>query len=597
MPWRRLLLPLALVCSGFAALAVEVLWLRLLSRLLGGSAQAVAAILVAYMGGLAIGSAAAARRADRWDQAKCQQYYVRAGAVDLGGGVDRDDPARRAARRTGWMAGQRPGRGHRGSRCDSPPLCWRCSSDHGHGRDPPPGGPRGGANPQGSFLRGTALLYAANTLGAAGGALAAPFLLLPMGVRAAALVAACGSLVAAGLASLYTAPGQGVPEAPAPGPAPRSAAPVLSIAALACCSGAAALGLEVLWTRWLTPLAGSSTHSFGIVLALVLLGIVVGSGLVSLAGKRIADPASLAGLLAILGALLAAALMPLIDRIPDEFLRLVSNGELNTRSSATTLLTVAALVIIPGTVCFGAVLPLAARAARAQGDDGARAVGMVYSVNTVGALAASASVGLVLIPTIGLGRTVAALLLPSVLMGTFIVCMRSGNRLHQALTIALGLGGVWAVLAAHTPSAMRAAAAVYHPRKGAVRLGRVLYYREGPEGPALVLAAGATRVFFVSGRSEAADGWLDVRTQYLIGHLPALLAGGAARSLVIGLGSGMTAGALTRHGSVTIAELNPAVPAATRQFDHRNHRVLDSAHLTLEDGRVVLLEPGPSSIW
>ncbi len=591
---RARLLPLALVFSGFAALAVEVLWLRLLSRLLGGSAQAIAAILMAYMGGLALGSALAARRADRLDRRGCLRSYIGlelliwlvSSALTLVLGV-------LPVAFGGWLAGIPEGTPRFLVRLGGSVLVLLVPTI-AMGATLPLAVRAWAGSSGSSFLRGIALLYAANTLGAVGGALAAPYLLMPLGVRAGALVAACGSLVAAALARLASVEGDEVAGGEAPDLGEGTPIPLLPIAALALFSGVATLGLEVLWTRWLTPLAGTSTHSFGMVLALVLIGIVAGSGLVFAAGRRIAEAPGLAGLLAVLGALLAAALMSVIDLIPKRFVQLLAAERLDTRSSLLTLLSLAALAIVPAMVCFGAVLPLVARSVRRSGQDPARAVGLVYSANTVGALLASALTGLFFIPRFGLSGTVGVLLAPVIVAGTAVSYLRAHAGAQRLLALGLGGAAVLAVTLADPPSATRRAAAMYKPQRGIAGLERVLYYREGPEGPVLVEAARANRTFYVSGRSEASDVWLDVRTQYLIGHLPALMAGGARTSLVIGLGSGMTAGALLRHGQVTIAELNPVVPGATRFFDHRNHRVLDSAHLKIEDGRVALLEPGAS---
>jgi predicted membrane-bound spermidine synthase len=323
------------------------------------------------------------------------------------------------------------------------------------------------------------------------------------------------------------------------------------------------------------------------------MAVAAGSAIVFLAGHRITEAATLAGLLSVLGALLAAALMGVIDRIPRRFAELAASDRLDTQSSLLTLMSVATLAIVPPMLCFGAVLPLLARAVRTSGGRPARAVGLVYSANTLGALVASALTALLLIPHFGLSGTVGLLLAPAIVTGTAVLFVRSRAASKRLLALAMGAGAVLAVILAEPPSALSRAAAMYRPRPG-TDLGRVIYYREGPEGPVLVEASGAIRSFYVSGRSEASDHWVDVRTQYLLGHLPALLAGGAEKSLVIGLGSGMTAGALHRHGQVTVAELNPVVPGATRCFDDKNHHVLDSAHLQIEDGRMALLEPGAS---
>ena len=60
---RRLLV--AFACSGFAALVYEIAWTRLLTLHLGHTTAAVSTVTAAFMGGLALGSALAARTADR----------------------------------------------------------------------------------------------------------------------------------------------------------------------------------------------------------------------------------------------------------------------------------------------------------------------------------------------------------------------------------------------------------------------------------------------------------------------------------------------------------------------------------------------------
>jgi spermidine synthase len=63
----RLLFPFAVFClllSGAAGLVYQVVWLRYLSLFLGHTSYAVVAVLMAFMGGLAIGNAWLGARAD-----------------------------------------------------------------------------------------------------------------------------------------------------------------------------------------------------------------------------------------------------------------------------------------------------------------------------------------------------------------------------------------------------------------------------------------------------------------------------------------------------------------------------------------------------
>lgn len=66
VPRRSTALPVALAfCAGFAALASEVLWTRVLRTIVQGTTQAFAAMLVCYLLGIALGSLVAPRAAAR----------------------------------------------------------------------------------------------------------------------------------------------------------------------------------------------------------------------------------------------------------------------------------------------------------------------------------------------------------------------------------------------------------------------------------------------------------------------------------------------------------------------------------------------------
>jgi spermidine synthase len=593
---QRWALPSALICSGFAALAVEVLWQRLLTPVLGGSTLAVTAVLMAYMGGLALGAAIAGRIGDRLSPAQALRGYrflelgvwLAATATTLVltllpvgvAGVLSELPQgapRFAARFLISAALLLLPTTAMGATL---PLAVRASVGSGTQQ----------------LLGKTALLYTANTAGAVAGALVGPLVLLPVfGVQRSAFLGATGSVLAFALARLarpatVSDPTEGDEVQAAPTGRLAWAAVLTGTFAM----GATSLGLEVLWTRALATVAGSTVYAFGVVLALVLGGIALGSAVVSMLGARaFKRRTALVGMALLCWAapLLAILLMRLFDRIPVRFADLTSRGAMTFASELWVVISVGAWVILPPTLCFGAALPLAVRAARTSKSNSARSVGSVYVANTLGALLGAAGTGLVLMPRLGQGRAALALTAIPLLAGLFLWASRFAAPLRQSIAGLLIAGTVAGAIAwAPMPSGLAAAAGIHSNRKKT--WVNVVYYAEGPEGSVLVESNGSQRAFYVSGRPEASTAWYDVRTQYLLGHLAALVAGGAKNSLVIGMGSGMTAGALAMHGDVTIAELNRAVPGATAQFRDYNHDVLDRAHVTIEDGRVALTGKG-----
>jgi len=101
------------------------------------------------------------------------------------------------------------------------------------------------------------------------------------------------------------------------------------------------------------------------------------------------------------------------------------------------------------------------------------------------------------------------------------------------------------------------------------------------------------RLLYLDGLSQANDHPRLVRAHSLIGHLPMLLHPDPKESLVIGLGGGVTAGAVRQHEGVNVhvVELSESVVNGARWFSHVNDNVLNQPNVRLRigDGRNYLL--------
>src|SRR5258706_2164091 len=123
----------------------------------------------------------------------------------------------------------------------------------------------------------------------------------------------------------------------------------------------------------------------------------------------------------------------------------------------------------------------------------------------------------------------------------------------------------------------------------------VLFYRDGISSTVSVHLAGREMFLRVNGKTDASTG-VDMSTQLLLGHLPLLVHPAAKSALVIGMGGGVTAGAIARHPvqRIDLVELEPAVVEATRFFVGVNGDVLKEARVrtVIADGRNFLLTTG-----
>jgi spermidine synthase len=113
--------------------------------------------------------------------------------------------------------------------------------------------------------------------------------------------------------------------------------------------------------------------------------------------------------------------------------------------------------------------------------------------------------------------------------------------------------------------------------------------REGVDATVSVAGGGDRLSLFVNGKPDASNG-VDMATQVVLGHLPLLLHPAPRDVLVIGMGSGVTLAAVTRHPVATIdlVEIAPEVlDLGDRYFRAENRGALHDPRVAIhvEDGR------------
>ena len=102
----------------------------------------------------------------------------------------------------------------------------------------------------------------------------------------------------------------------------------------------------------------------------------------------------------------------------------------------------------------------------------------------------------------------------------------------------------------------------------------------------------STHILYLDGLHQASDRPEMVRLHRLIGHLPMALHRRPARALVVGMGGGVTPGAVSQHDAqVDLVELSAAVANAAPWFRHVSYDVLrqPNVRLRVDDGRNYLL--------
>jgi len=568
------LLSLAFLLSGISALVYETAWTRLLLSTFGATAPAAATVLATFMGGLALGAWGGGRIADRRSPQSALTLY--AGAELLVALFAYASPFFLQGLDDALVSAERvTGRALLVSAVLLPPTVLLGATLPLAVRALPA-----------DVVRFASRLYAVNTFGAVLGALAAGFVLLPtLGVTGT--IHAAAGLTAIAAAVGWAASRRAPQDAPEEGPGRRLPIGTLGLAAaIAGLSGLGALACEVLWTRALVLAMGSTSQAFATMLAVFLVGIAAGAAVAPAILRRIGDPLRMLAILQGALGVLALVAFGIGARLPFAFLWLheALPAGFGWQLVARTLL--AAALLLPSTLLLGATFTAALALA---GGNRARDVGLVYGVNSAGSVLGALLAGLWALPRFGMEGAIAAAGVVHLLAMALALARGGGSPAFRAATALLALGGFALASSGESPWDPRVVARgfFFFPRlyteareRGRldelIEQSRTVYHRDGASASILVLRDRESLGFIVDGKPEATTVPRDMRNQYLLGHLPALLhRGPVGRGLVVGLGSGMTAGCLSLHAKrTTVAELTPEVVRAASFFGEWNHGVL-----------------------
>src|SRR4051812_16759331 len=269
----------------------------------------------------------------------------------------------------------------------------------------------------GSISATVGRLYAINTFGAGVGTFARGFVLLPgAGVRATNYAAAAPNPVLAAAVLLgrrrmqLRADDLASLSLPLPPDETPVAAPLftatpwqrrIALGAFAL-SGAVAMVDQVLWTRALAIIIGSSVYSFTLILLAFLVGLAGGAALLSRLTARTRRPMEWLAAVHLAPAAMIGLSYLFMDKLPGAFLALLRGGKFSVDGIIFCQFLLAALAVLPATLCMGGVLPLTVRVVAASLSSVGRDVGTAYSVNTLGAIVGSFAAGFIVLPIAGL---------------------------------------------------------------------------------------------------------------------------------------------------------------------------------------------------
>jgi spermidine synthase len=389
--------------SGFACLVYQILWMRQLGLLFGNTSHAAALTLAVFFGGLAAGGWLWGRRSGRLQNPLRTYGWLEIGIAACGvvllfapAGIEYFLP----------MVYQR----------HSPEVALKLAGTLLMVF--PPAVLMGGTLPvvgqaviRNTSALGTtsARLYAVNTVGAACGAFAAAFVLIPIsGIRMTCVLAMAASGLAGVLAFRLARQecGDSLSPRQTGTDRPSQDEEILSrpaIRLLAMVSGFNLLALEVIWTRMLAQVHENSVYGFAAVLIVVLACLSLGAWLASRLARGKWPATHTLLFLFVLGGT-ALCVTPFLFAGLTRNMQMLPTG-ISFAAYVMLLFGIAFASIGPACLLLGTVFPFLMRSEEAHTTGAGASIGTLTAINTLGAIAGSLAAGFLLLEWLGLWRS------------------------------------------------------------------------------------------------------------------------------------------------------------------------------------------------
>jgi spermidine synthase len=460
-----------------------------------------------------------------------------------------------------------------------------------------------------------ARVYGVNTAGAFAGTLGAGFFLIPsLGLPLTVMSTAVLNLSAALFFFLSSAlvekrRGQARAGAEADVALQTSAPPrypPLVLCAVAFLSGFYVMTLENVLIRLVNLSLGSSSYSFTMIVSVFVLSIAVGSIMIG----RMKD---LRPRLLFFNQLLIALLLLVVYFSLDTWPYWAHLIRISFQSNAAgfwaywacVFLVLLALLVLPVSL-MGATVPIAFHEIKRDLASVGRHSGLLFSWNTIGNLVGSLAGGIVLFTVMNIPGIFSL----AVFFAALSACLAAWKLSWKHLAAACALAAASLVIIVLTPfySARNFMIGTFRLReiqpeslsgpdtffKKQHEGSKMLFYEDGPNTSVAVgqwpgKSSPKNMPFmaiFVNGKSDSATVG-DISTLKLSAHIPALLAKKRQRVMIIGLGTGVTAGEISLYPDVEridVAEISSTVVKALPYFAKATHNVHKDPRLRIHLG-------------
>jgi spermidine synthase len=404
--------------------------------------------------------------------------------------------------------------------------------------------------------------------------------------------------------------------------------------------GFCAMAYEVIWTRLLGLIIGPITYSFTIVLVTFITALALGSMVFGRVADRVKRPVNVLIFTQVLAGFLALFVSHILGNSQFFFAKLIYQFQESFGLLYLLKAVILFLFMFLPVFLLGAKFPLVVKIYTQSVSKVGGSIGFAYTVNTIGAVLGSFCAGFVLNPFLGKEDTLTLISALQIATGLVLAAYLQLAGGHSKVRL-IPIGAV-AIIAVpwciYFPSWNRTALAMgrYHRMEeisedicgtGWVEAllqgpqildrwetGKVVYYGDGIGGFVSVLQrqdAFGNDIYslLISGKADASSR-VDMPTQTLAAHLAMIFHKNPRSVMVLGLASGISAGEVLCYPieRLDVLEISQEVVEASRFFEPWNNKILSDprtdliiqdgrAHLQLTERRYDVISSEPSNPW
>jgi len=387
-------------------------------------------------------------------------------------------------------------------------------------------------------------------------------------------------------------------------------------------SGFCAMAYEVVWTKLLGLIVGPTTYSFTIVLVTFITCLALGSLFFGKLADKVKNIIFLLLFTQVIAALSALFLSQVLGNSQIFFAKLIFHNKDNFAMLQMEKAAVLFAFMFLPTFCLGSTFPLVGKLCTRSLSHTGRAIGFAYAVNNVGAVLGAFCAGLIFIPFLGkensIRLVVAIQLLTPFLIAMHILAKERKLKAVWSPLIALPLIGLFSLYSFPNWNRKMLSVGKYQrfTEDENKQIGwteaffsgseifasevphELIFFGDGIGGFTTVMKAPPDTVgntqysLFNTGKIDASSSRYDMGNQTLSTHFAMLFHKRPEKVLVLGFGSGITAGEVLHYPvkELDAVEINQEVIKASSFFMPWNNKVLSDprTRLIVQDGRAHL---------